>query len=379
MLSQALAMCGPTTIALLGGIIGTRLAPSPTLSTLPVSLMVVGVALSTIPAAMLMRRVGRRWGFSIGSAIAILGALLGILALSCESFPLFCVATFLVGANSAFIQQYRFGAAESVAEEYASRAISMILVGGIIAGILGPEIARRTGNLVPGIEFAGSFVVLVGLYVLVIILMQFLTPISQKVEEINGDERPLKQIIVQPKFLAAAVAGITGYGVMTFIMTATPVQMNHMLGFSLAQTTLVIQSHIVAMYLPSFFTGSLIARIGLIPVMVAGAIAMLATAVIGIAGKEFLHLWWALVLLGIGWNFLFVGGTVLLTHSYQPAERFKTQAANDFSIFSIQALASLSAGTVLFASNWDTLNTLTIPLLLLVISMLVILRIRKQI
>ncbi len=327
--------------------------------------MVVGTALSIIPAALLMRRFGRRLGFLLGSAGALLASLLAAFAIQQASFALFCLAGLLIGANSAFIQQVRFAATESVAPALAGRAVSFVLVGGIFAGYIGPELARRSKDLLPYGEFSGSFVVMAVLYALVVALFIFLKDIVPQVEHASGEERPLRRIAAQPVFLTAVFSGAVAYGVMSFIMTATPVYMNHVEHFDLAQTSFVIQSHIMAMFVPSLFTGFLLERFGSRRIMLGGLACLFATVMIGVASRELLHFWGALVLLGLGWNFLFVGGTVLLTESYQPAERFKAQAANDFSIMAIQAFTSLSAGSVLFATNWDTLNLINLPFLAL--------------
>jgi MFS family permease len=374
-ITQALGSSGAPIVVFVGGIIGAEIAPSPVLATLPMSLMVVGVALATIPAALLMRRVGRRKGYMTGSTIGILAALLAAYAISLSSFALFCTATMLIGVNGAFIQQYRFGAAESVPAERSGQAVSFVLLGGIAAGFLGPEIAQRTEDLLPAGPFSGSFVILAGLLVVVLVLLYFLDEILPPVEVGSEPERPLRQVISQPVYLTAIIAGVVAYGVMSFIMTATPVEMHTMHGFSLQDTAWVIQSHIIAMYLPSLFTGFLLVKLGLRRVMMMGWVCLLACVGLGIISRELLEYWGTLVLLGVGWNFLFVGATVLLTQSYRPAERFKAQAVNDFTIFGIQALASLSAGTVLFRANWQTLMILNLPVL--VIMLLVLMQMRR--
>lgn len=363
-LSQALGNAGVSAVVLVGGILGARLAPSQSLATLPMSLMVVGTAVTIIPSALLMRRIGRRLGFIYGAMGAVLAALLAAYAVTRASFGLFCLAAVLIGANSAFTQQFRFAAAESAPAGQAGRAVSFVLVGGMVAGIIGPDLARRASRLLP-VEFSGSFIAMAGLYALSAGLLLLLRDVVPGREETHGRERPLLQIARQPAFLIAVFSGAVAYGVMSFIMTATPVHMNHIEHFDLAQTALVIQSHIIAMYLPSLFSGFLLERFGSERVMLAGLACLFATVAIGVVSRELLHYWWALVLLGVGWNFLFVGGTLLLTRSYQPAERFKSQAANDFSILAVQSLTSLSAGSVLFAASWDVLNLMALPFLLL--------------
>jgi MFS family permease len=367
-MSQALGTSGIAMVVLLGGIIGFELAPSPAWATLPVSIAVVGVAASTIPAALLMRRFGRRRGF-IGAALwAGLAAALAAYAVARGSFGLFCAATLAIGANGAFVQQYRFAAAESVQPAHAGRAVSFVLLGGILAGFLGPEVARRTRDWLPAGLYVGSFVSLALLYGLVAVLLAFLRDVAPEEAVAAGAERPLRQIVRQPTYLVAALSAAAAYGVMSFIMTATPLHLHKGSGYSLDQTTLVIQSHIVAMFLPSLFTGVILERLGPLRVMAAGVIFLLVCVSLAVTGSALAHFWGALVLLGLGWNFLFVGSTLLLTHSYTPAERFKTQAVNDFTIFGIQAFASLSAGATLFQAGWDLLNLVTLPALVLVLA-----------
>lgn len=364
-LSQALAFSGGPIVVLLGGILGSELAPSPMLATLPVSIQVVGLAVTTVPAALLMRRTGRRRGFQIGALGGLLAALLAAAAVHRADFFLLCLATLLIGAASAFVQQYRFAAAESVPDEKSGQAVSWVLVGGIAAGFLGPEIANRARDWLPWGAFSGSFVALALIYALVFLLMFGLRDVSPANSAVPGAERPLRQVARQPLFIVAVLTGSVGYGVMSFIMTATPLHMHGSSGFSLADTTFVIQSHIIAMFLPSLFSGLLIEKLGLLRVMAAGLAALLVCVVLAVIGQQLLEYWAALVLLGIGWNFLFVGATVLLTRTYFPSERFKAQALNDFIIFGVQAFTSLSAGTVLFMSSWDTLNLINLPVLVL--------------
>jgi len=361
--SQALASSAIPMVVFIGGIVGVQMAPNRLLATLPSSLSVVGLALATIPASLLMSRVGRKRGFMLATLVGAAVALLGAYALHLFSFPLFCLTTFLTGGVMAFVQQFRFGAAESVPEERASRAVSTVLIGGIVAGLLGPEIARRTVDWLAYGQFTASFFILAALFLVVTGILTQLKPTAALQVQAGGESRPLAQIIRQRSFLAAIVSGAAAYGVMTFIMTATPLEMHTLHSFSLDETALVIESHIIAMYLPSLFTGFLIERFGLRRLMLAGVVCMLLTVGIGVFSRDVLHYWWALVLLGVGWNFLFVGGTVLLTRSYYPAERFKAQAANDFTIFGTQALASLSSATVLFLSGWDMLLLITLPVL----------------
>ncbi|MFN2196099.1 MAG: MFS transporter, partial [Anaerolineales bacterium] len=306
-------------------------------------------------------------GFQIGALVGILAALLAAYAINLANFALLCSATLLIGASSAFVQQFRFAAAESVPPERAGRAVSWVLVGGIFAGFLGPEIAVWARDWLPAAAYLGSFVFLAGIYLLVVILLSLYRNVDTALldPQAAGKERPLPEIARQPLFLLAVLCGAVAYGVMSFIMTATPLHMHIQSGFSIQDTTFVIQSHIIAMFLPSLFSGLLIERMGVQRVMFAGLAALLACVGLAVYSRAFAGYWAALVLLGIGWNFLFVGSTVLLTRTYLPAERFKAQALNDFTIFGIQAFTSLSAGTVLFMANWEILNLINLPAILI--------------
>lgn len=364
-LAQVLSMSGTAMLVFLGGLIGADLAPSPTWATLPVSLLVVGVAAFTLPAAFLMRRFGRKRGFILSAVIASLASLLGAYAVAQSSFFLFCLAAFLAGANSAFTQQYRFAAVESVEASLAPRAVSLVMVGGILAGFIGPEIARRAGDVLPLAPYVSAFVALAVINLALGLWLTLMDDVRVAAGGATEPERPLAEIVAQPAYRGAVLSGVVAYGVMSFIMTATPLYLHNHAGYNLDQTAWVIQSHIMAMFLPSLFTGFLIERLGVLRVMVAGVAAMFACVLLSMVSRDLAHFWGALVLLGVGWNFLFVGGTLLLTNSYRPSERFKAQALNDFTIFVVQALGSLLAGTVLFHTNWQTLNLVNLPLLLL--------------
>jgi predicted MFS family arabinose efflux permease len=354
-------------VLLIGGIIGAELAPSPALATLPITITVVGVALFTIPAVMLMKRFGRKAGFVGSSLVTALAALLAAYALGIESFLLFCTAMVLIGSNTAFVNQYRFAAAESVEAQHVSKAVSFVLLGGVLAGYLGPEVAKRTKDWLDYGLYTGSFVALAALSVIVVVLLLFLREVAPQEDGATGGKRPLKVVIAQPIYLVAVLAGVISFGVMSFMMTATPISMHKMDGYSLDQTARVIQSHVIAMFLPSLFTGFIIARLGVLRVMGVGTVILFACVAIAVVDRTLMHYWGALVLLGLGWNFLFVGATVLLTRSYRSSERFQAQAVNDFLIFGIQALASLLAGAVIYFAGWKVLSLLNLPFLLLLL------------
>jgi len=376
-LSQALGMSGAPLIVLVGGIVGAELAPQSSLATLPLAGMVVGGALFTVPAALLMGKVGRRSGFLAGALLALLASLGGVYAISIKSFNLFCLATLGIGGNMAFIQQYRFAAAESVASDHVGRAVSIVLVGGIIAAFLGPELAKNSRDWLPYGPYSGSFAALAAIYGLNILVISFLSLRSGVSKEVEGEQRPLSRIVAQPLFMTAVLAGLVSYWCMTFIMSATPVSMHVLDGFSLADTAWVVQSHVMAMFIPSLFSGYLIDRFGLTKMMVAGIVLMALCVMVALIERHLVHYWSGLVLLGVGWNFLFVGGTTLLTRTYRPAERFKAQAINDFTVYGFQATASLSAGAIIFYAGWEEVNLIALPWLL--VMMLVVLKMRGRI
>ncbi len=375
--SMALGMSTAPVIVLLGGIVGVALAPYPSLSTLPVAMLVVGVALFTVPAALIMRVTGRRLGFMAASLVAALACIAGIYAIHSQSFALFCSVAFFVGGNMAFVQQYRFAAAESVEPVRVSRAVSIVLLGGVVAAFLGPELAKNTREMLPIGLYSGSFASLAVLNLVNCFVLYFLRDPRVMEEVDKGNERPLRVVVRQPVYLTAVMAALVAYGVMSFVMTATPVSMHVMDDFSIEATAWVIQSHVMAMFIPSLFTGFLISRYGLTRVMLSGIVLMTVCVALAQVDRRFLHYWAGLVLLGAGWNFLFIGGTILLTRCYSPAERFKAQAVNDFAVFGFQALASLSAGTVIFMAGWEVLNGLNLPLLLIIFG--VIWKLREQI
>jgi MFS family permease len=364
--AQALGMAAGPLVTLAGGIVGQALAPSPLLATLPITSLIVGVATCSVPAALLMGRVGRRAGFMIGAAIGMTGALGAVLATDAGSFAGFCGATFGMGAGAAFVQQYRFAAAESVDPRHTGRAVSFVLIGGLVAGAIGPEIGRR-GRLWLDVEFSGAFLAIAIVQAVVIVLLALLyAPAAVTAPAVDRRIRVHHHAIVllrRPAFGLALAAGATAYGVMSFIMTATPISMHVMDGHSLDDTTLVIQSHVMAMYAPSLVTGFLVDRLGVRRMMAAGAFALLGCIANTAFNHSFGGYWTGLVLLGVGWNLLFVGGTVLLTRSYQPSERFRAQATNDLAVFGSQASASLASGAALHRFGWMTMNLAAVPVL----------------
>jgi MFS family permease len=370
--AQAFSAAGMMTVFLLGAIVGSELAPIPELATLPVSLTVVGLAATAIPAALLMERTGRRTAFVASSAVAAVAALAVAWAIVQASFGLLCAATLVLGANLAFQQQQRFAAAESVPPAQASRAISTVMIGTLAAAAVGPQVALALKDLVPGHEYAGSFVGVAALCLAAALVLTRCDPGPPSPRTTGSDEgRPIVAFVRQPMFLVAVAAAVVSYAVMSFIMTATPISMHVHDHHSDTDTAWVIQSHLLAMYGPSLFSGRLIGRIGVRAGMTAGLALMFACVAIASAGHDLMHYWWGLVLLGVGWNLLFVAGTALLTTTYEPAERFRAQAVNEFSVFGTQALASLLAGPAIHLLGWRTLNLATlVPLALFAAALL---------
>ncbi|MFU8815254.1 MAG: MFS transporter [Pseudomonadales bacterium] len=366
MTCQAIATGGTVLVVTIGGIVGGGLSPTAAFATVPLSLMVVGTALGAIPAAMLMRRIGRRWGFTVAALGAAAAAALGAAAVWQQSFAWFCVSTFLIGVKIAFSQQYRFAAAESVAPVQAGTAVSLVLLGAVGGALLGPAIATSGAGLIDGVLFAGSLLALAGLFLLAALLLtQLREPQPGETAVVPLAARPFSAVARQPLFLIAVLAGVVAQGVMTFIMTATPISMHVIDGFTLEQTAAVIRAHVLAMYVPSLVSALLIARLGVSRLMALGLGAFAATICIALQGHEYLHYWFSLLLLGVGWNFLFVSGTSLLLQSYRPAERFTAQATNDFCVFGVAALASLLAGSVVHLAGWDSVLWGSLPLVLL--------------
>jgi predicted MFS family arabinose efflux permease len=358
---QALAMTSMGVLATTAAIIGNMLAANKSLSTLPVALQMTGMMCATIPAALLMGRIGRRGGFWTGAAIGASGGVVAGSAVWAASFPLFCLGTFLIGSSNGFAQQYRFAAAELADEGFRSKAISLVLAGGVVSGVFGPEMARWSRDLFSPVLFAGCFAMIVALQICAAALLTIVRlPPPPPRGALRGSGRPLWQIVRQPLFVVALLCGMVGYGVMSLVMTATPIAMIGC-GFVFTDAAFVIQWHILGMYAPSFVTGHLIARVGLAPILLTGAILLLACCGINLAGIAEGNFWAANLLLGVGWNFLFVGATTLLTRTYRPEERAKVQALNDFTIFGTSTLSAFSSGALLAGFGWSTVQMTVLP------------------
>ncbi|WP_332692003.1 MFS transporter [Bosea sp. (in: a-proteobacteria)] len=357
--AQSLGGASPAIVISLGGIVGSQLVTDQTFATVPVSLMQLGIACGVIPAAMLMRRLGRRNGYLIGALIGIIGASVAASGTGGRMFWLFCLGTFLCGVYGSFVQSYRFAAADTASEAFKPRAISWVMFGGLAAGVIGPQSVYWTRDLTPAAPFAASFLAQGGLALLAIgvIMMLRAPPVAQVA---SGGGRPLSEIMRQPKFIASVTAALVAYGLMSFVMTAAPLAMVAC-GHSIGDAALGIQWHVLSMFGPSFFTGRLIARFGKEKITALGLALTALAAVVGLSGLSVAHFWIALVLLGVGWNFGFIGATALVTDCYRPEERVKVQAANDFLVFGSVAIASFSAGGLLSAGGWESVNWLVFP------------------
>jgi MFS family permease len=374
-MTQLISATGSFVFISLAGIIGATLASELAWATLPVSVMVLATAATTVPASLLMRRIGRRRGFAMASLSAAVAVGSMTRALATGSFLLFLAAAALFGINMAFTQQYRYAAAESVDARHIPLAISFVLLGSIGGAFAGKILAARGEHWVSGTPYAGTMLALIALYILQAALFQFYVgaePVNAAPEP--QDRRGLPDIVRQPVFLVAVLGGTAGYGLMSLIMTATPLSMHVNDNFSLDQTTSVIRAHVLGMYTPSLVSGFLIKWLGVVRMMLLGACSLLATSVVGMQGHAYLHYWWALVLLGVGWNLLYVGATTMLTYTYSMKERFQAQAVNEFLVFGTAAASSLLAGTIMHYFGWHTLMWVPIPMLFVVAIALVIVR-----
>lgn len=356
---QALLFTNNSTVIALNGLAGYALASNKAFATLPVTGWVVGAALSTVPASMLMRRFGRRAGFTVGALTGILGALICSLALWLSSFWLLCCGTIVFGVYNAFGQYYRFAAADASKADFKARAISLVLAGGLVGGIVGPQFSQRTVDLFTT-QYMGAYLSLIFFLVIVIVLLRWLDIPPPSEAELAGPLRPMREIAVQPAFFVAVTAATVGYGVMNLLMVSTPLAMGFC-GHPFGDAATVIGWHVIGMFGPSFFTGSLITRFGVLSVMFVGALILYACVAIALSGITVAHFWASMVLLGIGWNFLYIGGTTLLTESYRPSEKAKVQGINDMIIFVTMATTSFSSGLLLDRNGWDTINYLALP------------------
>ncbi len=345
------------------------------LATLPVFLQHAGVMLTTVPASLLMARIGRRAGFTIGALVSMLFGALAAYAVVIRSFPLLCAATLLQGASAAFAWYYRFAASDAAPPAYRAKAISLVMAGGVVAGFAGPQLAKWSVNWFAPLMFVGVYVAIVLVATLSLILTQGVQiPTLTQAERAKGG-RPMNEIVRQPAYFTALIASMFGYGVMTLIMSTTPLAMMAC-GYTFYDSATVIQAHVVAMFLPAFFTGHLITRFGVLPIITAGAAIQLLCALVNLAGIDFWNFLIANSLVGLGWNFCYVGGTTLLTRTYVPVERAKVQASHDFMVYATTATAAGVAGLLQAKAGWQMINMAAIPLMLTVITLTLWLRAR---
>jgi len=366
--AQAMMMSSNSLMITATALVGYALADDKSLATLPLAVGFIAIMVTSIPAALLMRHIGRKAGFILATVFGILGGALATWSILEQSFWGFTAAAILTGTHNGFGNYYRFAAADAVGDNLKGRAVSFILAGGVIAAFVGPNLANFSRDWVSQAPFAGSYAALIVLYLLSALALGFLH-LPKDIEEEDEDTlppRPLLEIVKQPRYIVALICGALGYGVMSLVMTATPLAMDHH-AHAFSETSFVIQWHVLGMFAPSFFTGFLIERLGLRPILLIGALLGIGCVVINLIGISVWHFWFALLLLGVSWNFLFIGGTTLLTETYHSNERAKVQASNDFTVFTTVTLASLSAGALQHNLGWEAVNIGVLPLLAIIL------------
>ncbi|MGM0981997.1 MAG: MFS transporter [Pseudomonadota bacterium] len=364
--SQTLFIIAMVTVMTLSGVVGQQLAPDPGLATLPIAAMMLGTVISTLPASLFMKRVGRRLGFMTGATLGgVGGGLVSFAGTGTGSFWLFCAGNLLLGLYQGFAMYYRFAAVDVASPAFRSRAISFVMAGGVVAAFIGPWNASAAQHWIASVPLGGPYLVIALLALVAIgLLSQLRVPASGEPQP--GDtSRPMSAIAHQPSFLVAVLAGAVGYAVMTLVMTATPLAMRAN-DFSMGQVVFIMQSHVLGMFGPSFFTGSLIMRFGVDRILLTGVALLAGSAAVAVMGLSIAHFWVSLVLLGVGWNFLFIGGSALLSTVHSESERGKVQGINDLIIFSLVAIGALLAGQLLHRLGWEALNLAMLPPVLLV-------------
>lgn len=368
--AQSLGGASPPIIISLGGLVGQQLSTNPTASTLPVSIYQLGLALSTLPAAWIMNRMGRRAAYVLGAILGVISGVVAAQGIAHGNFITFCIGTALAGFYAACVQSYRFAATDMVPSDEQAKAISRVMIGGLIAAIIGPQVVIWTRDALPATPFAGSFYSQAVLALLALpLLMGLRLPPPQAKSAAAADARPLGEIARTPQFIVACAAGVVSYGLMAFLMTAAPMAMVGC-GHSVGEAAMGIQWHVLAMFVPSFFTGKLIARFGKRPITALGLIMIGAAGALALMGLDIFHFWGSLILLGVGWNFGFIGATALLTECYRPSERAKVQALNDFLVFGTVAVASFGSGQLLHSAGWNGINIGMLPLVAIVLILL---------
>ncbi|MGY3646039.1 MFS family permease [Bradyrhizobium sp. LM4.3] len=366
--AQALTGANSAVIFATGSIVGATLAPDMSLATVPLSMYVLGLAAGTLPTGAISRRFGRRWAFIIGTGLGTLTGLLGSFAILHASFALFCVATFLGGLYGAVAQSYRFAAADGASAAYRPKAVSWVMAGGVFAGVLGPQLVQWTMDVWQPYLFAFSFLVQAAVALVAMGIVAGVDMPKPAPADLHGG-RPLLDIVTQPRFIAAALCGVISYPMMNLVMTSAPLAMK-LCGLSLSDSNFGIQWHIVAMYGPSFFTGALIARFGAPKVVAGGLLLEAGAAGIGLSGITAMHFWATLIVLGVGWNFSFIGASALVLETHRPQERNKVQAFNDFLVFGMMAIGSFSSGQLLANYGWSAVNMVVFPPVLLGLAVL---------
>jgi MFS family permease len=368
--AQALTGANSAVIFATGSIVGATLAPDISLATVPLSMYVLGLAAGTLPTGVISRAYGRRIAFIIGTGCGVLTGLLGSFAILRGSFALFCCATFLGGLYGAVSQSYRFAAADGASITFRPKAVSWVMVGGVFAGVLGPQLVQWTMDFWAPYLFAFSFLVQAVVALVAMAILSGVDAPKPAPSDIHGG-RPLFVIVRQPRFIAAAICGIVSYPMMNLVMTSAPLAMK-ICGLSLSDSNFGIQWHIVAMYGPSFFTGSLIARFGAPKVVATGLLLEAGAATIGLSGITALHFWATLIVLGVGWNLGFVGASALVLETHWPQERNKVQAFNDFLVFGTMAVGSFSSGQLLANYGWSAVNMVVYPPVLVGLTVLIV-------
>ena len=368
-LSQIFGFTAANVTVFLSGIIGSEISPIKALATFPPSIYVVGIAISTVFAAKVMSVIGRRLGFVLASIGSSLASLLSAYAILNNNFIIFSLSCFFLGTGMAFIHQYRFAAAESVEKQKAPKAVSMLLLAGIVSAFIGISLANSTKNLVSDHVYVGSYLALACFTIMPAIILSFYKNTNVQSDEINLNKevRSYKEFFLDPKFLQAMFSATFGYVVMAFLMTATPISMHFIHNISVDKVGIVIQFHVLGMFLPSLITGNLINKYGPSNIMYAGTFFYLLTIIMSFFEPNFINYLISLILLGIGWNFLYISGTSLLVTTYQDHEKFKAQGFNDLVVFSATAIGSLSAGVLISITSWKVLNLMCIPFLVLIL------------
>ena len=366
-LSQIFSFTAAPVTVFLSGIIGSQISPLKSLSTLPMSISVVGIAIGAVIASKLMSITGRKVGFIVASAGNTLVSVLAAYSIFIQSFSLYCFVNFFLGMGMAFTHQYRFAAAESVNKDKVPRAISIILLGGIVSAFIGPSVANFSKDMFNNHMYVGSYLSLAALTFLPTIFFLFYKNTSKIEISVKYSGRSYLELVSQPRFLQAVISSAFGYAIMTFLMTGTPLSMHVMDGISLNKTSIVIQIHVACMFLPSLVAGNLVKKIGHSKMMYVGVSLYCITVIISLFDQSFINYMVSLIFLGFGWNFLFISGTSLLVLTYNEEEKYRAQGFNDFVVYSVHALGSLSAGVLIVLTNWKIMNLICIPLIIVII------------